>query len=53
MPIEIKELNIKIKVNDYAQTNATPNKESGDKTSKLIESCVEQVMRIQQRKNER
>ena len=48
MPIEIKELHIKINVSDNAaSTNST------DKKDKIIEACVEQVMRIHERKNER
>ena len=53
MPIEIKELLIKINVNDSGQTNASPNKSSGGKSNNLIEQCLEQMTEIQNRKNER
>ena len=53
MPIEIKELLIKINVNDEGQTNASPDKSSGSKSTDLIEQCIEQITEIQQRKNER
>lgn len=53
MPIEIKELLIKINVNDGSQTNASPDKSSGGKSNDLIEQCIEQITAIQNRKNER
>lgn len=53
MPIEIKELHIKINVNDSSQSNATPSKGSGDNTAKVIASCLEKVFEIQDRKKER
>ena len=53
MPIEIKELHIKINVNDNSQSNATPNKASGGNTSNLISDCIEKVFEIHDRKNER
>lgn len=53
MPIEIKELLIKINVNDDSQTNATPNKNAGGKSNDLIAQCLEQITEIQNRKNER
>jgi len=53
MPIEIKELLIKINVNDDSQTNASPNKISGGKSNNLIAHCLEQITEIQNRKNER
>ncbi|MEM0517017.1 MULTISPECIES: DUF5908 family protein [Aequorivita] len=52
MPIEIKELHIKINVNGSEQSNATPNK-SRAKAEAIIKSCVEEVMRIESRKKER
>jgi hypothetical protein len=52
MPIEIKELHIKINVNGSEQSNATPNK-PGAKAEAIIKSCVEEVMRIESRKKER
>lgn len=53
MPIEIKELLIKIKVNDAHQNNASPGKTSGEKTEEIMKECIEQVMEIQNRKKER
>ncbi len=53
MPIEIKELFIKINVNDASQTNATPDKSAGGNEQGLIEACLEQFVEIQNRKNER
>ena len=53
MPIEIKELHIKINVNDSGQSNAAPDKASGGNAANLISSCIEKVFEIQDRKNER
>lgn len=53
MPIEIKELHIKINVNGSEQTNAAPNKQVGAKMERVIKAAVEEVMRIESRKNER
>lgn len=53
MPIEIKELFIKINVNDSDQSNASPNKEVGGNESSLIEACLELVQYVQTRKNDR
>jgi hypothetical protein len=53
MPIEIKELHIKINVDDSQQSNATPNKEPGQITDKVIKMCIEEIMEIESRKNER
>lgn len=53
MPIEIKELHIKINVNDSSQSNASPNRESGSNASNLISACVEKVFEVLDRKNER
>lgn len=53
MPIEIKELNIKINVNDGGQSNASPDKTSGSNASNLVSECIEKVFEIQDRKNER
>mgnify|MGYP003110367913 CR=1 FL=1 len=53
MPIEIKELYIKINVNDAAQTNASEQKVSGGRKDEIIKACLEQVTHIQNRKNER
>jgi len=53
MAIEIKELHIKINVNDNGQTNALPKQSSGGIASNIIASCIEKVFEIQDRKNER
>jgi len=53
MPIEIKELYIKINVNDSAQNNANPDKKSGGKQDNVIQQCLEQVAIREQRKKER
>ena len=53
MPIEIKELHIKINVSDNANSTAATSTTSSAKKEKLIEACIEQVMRIQERKNKR
>ena len=45
MPIEIKELHIRITVNEGAKDNSSSNK-GKDKTAKIIETCVEEVMEI-------
>lgn len=53
MPIEIKELHIKINVNGTEQTNTSPNKQSGGKLETIVKAAVEEVMRIESRKKER
>lgn len=53
MPIEIKELHIKINVNDDSQTKASSDNSSGGKTNDIIAQCLEQIAEIQNRKNER
>ncbi len=53
MPIEIKELHIKINVNDSGQNNAAPDKKPGGKSEDAIQACIEQMLSIQERKNER
>lgn len=52
MPIEIKELLIKITVHDDqtgTQTETSPHRER----EKIVEACVEQVMEILSKKEER
>lgn len=51
MPIEIKELHIKINVNESnkSTSTATPQEKGAD----LIGECVDQVMKIIERKKER
>ncbi|WP_346857588.1 DUF5908 family protein [uncultured Draconibacterium sp.] len=53
MPIEIKELHIKIKVGDDG--TASSPQTSGGTTDKeeIIEACVEQIMEILSKKEER
>ncbi|SMO64044.1 hypothetical protein SAMN06265379_10412 [Saccharicrinis carchari] len=52
MPIEIKELHIKINVDDGSRRGRGASKNGGDK-DKIIEACVEQVMEILSKKEER
>lgn len=53
MPIEIKELHIKINVNGNEQSNVSQNKKPEDKMDHLIKACVEEVFNIESRKRER
>jgi len=56
MPIQITELNISVSVTQPGQANAVPasNPESQQhERSKLVEECVDQMMKILQDKNER
>jgi hypothetical protein len=52
MPIEIKELHIKINVGDDSARRET-NNENSDKKEEIIEACVEQIMEILSKKEER
>ena len=52
MPIEIKELHIKINVNEAAKTNSSPDA-AKSKDENAVAECVEQVMKIIERKKER
>jgi len=53
MPIEIKELHIKINVNEGgSKSNATASASKG-KGEDAVAECVEQVMKIMERKKER
>ena len=52
MPIEIKELHIKINVSDENVRNR-PVQDNTSEKGKLIEACVEQVMEILAKKEER
>ena len=49
MPIEIKELHIKINVNENSNSGAKPAAAEKDN----VAECVEQVMKIIERKKER
>jgi hypothetical protein len=54
MPIEIKELNIKIYVSDK-QNKAATGSDSGDKEkqNEIVAQCVEQVLEIISKTHER
>ncbi|MEO8535604.1 MAG: DUF5908 family protein [Flavobacterium sp.] len=52
MPIEIKELHIKINVNEGSKPNSDP-KAPKSKGEDPVAECVEQVMKIIERKKER
>ncbi len=52
MPIEIKELHIKINVDETQRENKTGRLSQGAK-EQLIAACVEQVMDILSKKEER
>jgi hypothetical protein len=52
MPIEIKELHIRINV-DETQEPQTSDNASGEDRDEIIEACVEQVMEILLHKEER
>jgi hypothetical protein len=52
MPIEIKELHIRISVSEEAQ-RSTANAAPADEKEKLIAACVEQVMELLAKKEER
>jgi len=51
MPIEIKELHIKINVNEGSKSS--PEKAPKGKDKDLVAECVEQVMQVIERKKER
>ena len=52
MPIEIKELHIKINVNENGHSTDSENSASGKK-NRIVAECVEQVMEILSKKEER
>lgn len=52
MPIEIKELHIKINVDDKPHSS-DPIKVKKDEKDKIIAACVEQVMEILAKNDER
>lgn len=54
MPIEIRELHIKINVDEgnKQQASSSPSKKKEDKKD-MVAECVEQVMEILQRQKER
>lgn len=51
MPIEIKELHIKINVNEGSKSGSEKGSKGKDKD--LVTECVEQVMQVIERKKER
>lgn len=56
MPIQITELNISVSVNQPGGSGQTPTsspEKAQQQSDKLVEECVEQVMRILQDKKER
>lgn len=53
MPISIKELHIKINVQDDGQSNTAGGQTPKDKKDKMIAACLEQVAAMQQRKKDR
>lgn len=53
MPIEIKELHIKINVAEDTGQHGADASEAGDSKDEIIEACVEQVMEILARREER
>jgi hypothetical protein len=53
MPIEIKELHIKINVNENSNSGAKPVSPSSNNEKDTVAECVEQVMKIIERKKER
>jgi BRCT domain type II-containing protein len=60
MPIEIRELQIKVTVNQPPAAGGTPaagdaggGKEAATDKEKLIKQCIEQVLEIMDNKNER
>ena len=53
MPIEIKELHIKINVNENSNLGTKPVSTSPSDEKDAVAECVEQVMKIIERKKER
>lgn len=53
MPIEIKELIIRATIQDSRESERNQGAISGNEKTELISECVEQVLRIIERKNER
>jgi hypothetical protein len=53
MPIEIKELHIKINVNSTEKSNDPQNEKLEGKMDDLIKTCIEEVFNIESRKKER
>ena len=54
MPIEIKELHIKVQVQDESQTNnPAPAAAAPNQVNTIVAECVEQVLKIINEKKER
>ncbi|WP_167522105.1 DUF5908 family protein [Flavobacterium fluviatile] len=53
MPIEIKELHIKINVSENSNPGTKPVSSSSNNEKDAVTECVEQVMKIIERKKER
>jgi hypothetical protein len=53
MPIEIRELNIKINVSENQNTPPNNTEMSQEKINKIVAQCVEQVMEIISKTHER
>lgn len=53
MPIEIKELHIKVVLDETANSPVQSSADDLDVKDKIIEACVEQVMEILSKKEER
>ena len=53
MPIEVREVVIKAVVDDQTKTKELPKKSSNKDQSEIVEDCVEQVLEIMKRENER
>lgn len=51
MPIEIKELHIKINVNESPKSTPASNQKSND--TDVVAECIEQVIQIIERQKER
>ena len=53
MPISIKELHIKINVQEDGPSNVGPGKSSPQKSDQMVQEILDQIHQIQQRKQER
>ena len=53
MSIEIKELHIRINVDESQESNSSIETSAQNEKDKIIEACVEQVMEIITKKEER
>ncbi|CAL1517148.1 DUF5908 family protein [Chitinophaga sp. MM2321] len=53
MPIEIKELNIKVQVQDSMPQTNTGSTVSENQLNSIVAECVEQVLKIVNEKKER